>query len=117
MSRDIFHYKLGKAKDSLRRSRGLERLFKRWDTYLQKLFADLGGEYYWTVVDEQDIKTIDELAEMSRKVMSDPRTAEVMKNYHDCVQKGGTLQSRVIHRSGFIGCTLEIQVTEISSMS
>jgi hypothetical protein len=88
MSRDIFNCKPGKAKD-------LVATFKRFSNILQsigyepaRIFTDVCGENYWTVVIEQDIKTIDDLAEMSRKVMSDPRTAEVMKDYHDLIQGG-----------------------------
>ena len=37
---------------------------------------------------EQEIEKIDDLAEMSRKTMSDPRMAKAMKNYHELVLNG-----------------------------
>jgi hypothetical protein len=88
MSRDIFYCKPGKAKD-------LVATFKKFSTVLTSLgfapariYTDVSGEHYWTVVIEQDLKTIDELAEMSRQTMSDPRTQEGMSGYHELVQSG-----------------------------
>jgi hypothetical protein len=53
-----------------------------------RIFTDVSGENYWTVVTEQDIKTLDGMAEMSRRTLSDPKIAKVFKGYHDLVIEG-----------------------------
>jgi hypothetical protein len=48
----------------------------------------VSGENYWTVVAEQEVKSIDEMAELARKTMSDPAVSAAMKGYHDLVNDG-----------------------------
>ncbi len=88
MSRDIFHCKPGRAKDLVATFKKFSEILKSIGYAPARIYTDVCGENYWTVVIEQDVPTIDELAEMSRKVMSDVRTAEVMKDYHDLIQGG-----------------------------
>jgi hypothetical protein len=88
MSRDVFHCKPGKAKDLVARFKKFSDILVTMGYSPGRILTDLSGEKYWTVVLEQDIADINDLAEMSRKVMSDPTTAEVMKDYHEFVVDG-----------------------------
>ncbi|MBI5475009.1 MAG: hypothetical protein HY961_21920 [Ignavibacteriae bacterium] len=88
MSRDVFHCKPGKAKELVTRFKQFSEILGAMGYQQGRVFTDISGESYWTVVMEQDVEKIDDLAEMSRKVMSDPRTANVMKDYHDLVLDG-----------------------------
>jgi hypothetical protein len=88
MSRDVFHCKPGKAKDLVARFKKLSEVLGTMGYAPGRVFTDVSGEKYWTVVLEQDIEKIDDLAEMSRKVMSDPKMADAMKDYHDFVLDG-----------------------------
>jgi hypothetical protein len=88
MARDLMYCKPGKAKD-------LVAIFKRLSEVLtgmgyapMRVYTDVSGEPYWTVVAEQEIKTLDDLAEKSRQAMSDPKLAEIFKGYHDLVTGG-----------------------------
>jgi hypothetical protein len=88
MSRDIFHCKPGKAKDIVAKFKQFSEVLRSMGYFPARIYTDVSGENYWTVVIEQDIEHIDELAEMSRKAMSDPRTGQALKDYHDLVQAG-----------------------------
>jgi hypothetical protein len=76
------HCKPGKAKD---RAVPIMKEFGITDV---RMYRDLSAERYWTVVIEQDVTSIDELAEASRKTLSNPRVAEAFRGYHDFVQDG-----------------------------
>lgn len=88
MAREVFHCKPGKAKDVVARFRKLSDVLREQGYGESRIYTDVSGENYWTVVVEQDVEKIDELAEMSRTVMSDARIAEAMKDYHDLVLNG-----------------------------
>lgn len=88
MSRDIFHCKPGKAKDLVAKFKTFSNVLAEMGFPKGRIYTDVSGENYWTVVMEQDIEKIDELAEMSRRIMSDPRVSELMKDYHDLVVSG-----------------------------
>ncbi len=88
MSREVFHCKPGKAKDVVAKFKKLSSVMKEMGYWSSRVYTDVSGENYWTVVMEQEIEKIDDLAEMTRKLMSDPRIAEAMKDYHDLVLNG-----------------------------
>jgi hypothetical protein len=88
LSRDIFQCKPGKAKDLVTKFKTFGAILQEMGYAPSRILTDVSGEHYWTVVMEQAIESIDDLAEMTRKVMTDPRTAEVMKDYHDLIQSG-----------------------------
>lgn len=88
MAREIFHCKPGKAKDVVAKFKKLSVILREQGYGQSRICTDVSGENYWTVVVEQDIEKIDDLAEMSRTVMNDPRTAEAMKDYHDLILSG-----------------------------
>ncbi len=88
MAREVFHCKPGKAKDVVAKFKKMSAVMRDQGYKESRIYTDVSGENYWTVVMEQDIEKIDELAEMSRSVMNDPRTAEAMKDYHDLILNG-----------------------------
>mgnify|MGYP001589977673 CR=1 FL=1 len=88
MAREVFHCKPGKAKDVVAKFKKLSGVMQEMGFGPSRIYTDVSGENYWTVVMEQEIEKIDDLAEMSRKTMSDPRMAKAMKNYHELVLNG-----------------------------
>jgi hypothetical protein len=79
MSRDIMHCKPGKRLSSVLSGMGYPPM---------RIYTDVSGEQYWTVVIEQDVARIDDMAEMSRKTMTDPEVAKAMEGYHEHVVSG-----------------------------
>jgi hypothetical protein len=88
MSRDIMHCKPGKAKELVESFKKLSVVLKEQGWAPMRVYTDLCGEDFWTVVAEQDITSIDEMAEMSRKTMTDERLQAAFKGYHDLVISG-----------------------------
>lgn len=88
MAREVFHCKPGKAKDLVARFKKLSSAMSAQGFGEARIYTDVSGENYWTVVMEMDVEKIDSLAEMARTTMSDARTAEAMKDYHELVMNG-----------------------------
>jgi len=88
MSREIMHCKPGKVKDLVEKMKVISDALKGMGRPPLRIYTDVSGENYWTVVSEQDVNSIDEMAELSRKIMSDPKVSGAMKGYHDLVNDG-----------------------------
>lgn len=88
MSRDIMHCKPGKANELVSRFRQLSAALVRLGLRPMRIYTDVSGENYWTVVTETEIERIDEMAELSRKTMTDPDVARAMDGYHEFVVSG-----------------------------
>ena len=88
MSREIMHCKPGKVKELVEKFKVLSGALKGMGIPPLRIYTDVSGEQYWTVVVEQDINSLDEMTEMARKSMSDPNVAAAMKGYHELVTDG-----------------------------
>ena len=88
MSRDIMHCKPGKAKELVESFKKLALVLKEQGRAPMRVYTDICGEDYWTVVVEQEIASLDEMAEMSRSAMTDERLQAAFKGYHDLVNSG-----------------------------
>ncbi len=88
MSRDIMHCKPGKVKDLVVKFKALSEALKGMGYPPFRIYTDVSGENYWTVIAEQDVESIDGMTEQARKAMSDPKVTEAMKGYHDLVVDG-----------------------------
>jgi hypothetical protein len=87
--REVMHCKPGQVKALLEKFKKADEVMVRkgFDA-TTRVMTDVSGERYWTLVAEQEVATLDEYAEQSRKMMSDPEVTAVMKGYHDLVQDG-----------------------------
>lgn len=88
MSREIMHCKPGKAKDLVVKFKEVAAHMKKMGYPEVRIYTDVSGENYWTVVMEQELEKIDDSAEMARKTSSDPAMAKVFAGYHDLVIDG-----------------------------
>jgi hypothetical protein len=88
MSREVMHCKPGKAKDLVARFKKLgDALTTRGYNNL-RVYTDVSAERYWTVVMEQDVEKIDDLAEMTRTMSGDKELMKLMDGYHELVIDG-----------------------------
>lgn len=88
MSRDVFHCQPGKAKDVVAMFKKFAAVLSQIGYAPTRIYTDVSGENYWTVVLEQDISDLNDLAEMSRKTLTDPGVKDILKGYHQLVQGG-----------------------------
>ena len=88
MSREIMHCKPGKVKELVEKFKVLSEAMKGMGVPPFRIYTDLSGEQYWTVVAEQEIESIDEMNATAQKAMADPKVAAAMKGYHELVNDG-----------------------------
>jgi hypothetical protein len=88
MSRDIMYCKPGKVKDLVVKFKKMSDVMKKMGYPPFRLYTDVSGENYWTLVIEQDVERIDDMAEMARTTMSNKEIATALEGYHDLVQNG-----------------------------
>ena len=88
LAREVMHCKPGQAKDMVATFKELSKAMEKKGMPALRILTDVAGERYWTVVVEQEVKDLDEHAQMARQTMSDPDVQRVMKNYHDYVESG-----------------------------
>jgi hypothetical protein len=88
LSRDIMHCKPGKVKDLVAKFKEVSSLMKKMGYPEARLYTDVSGEDFWTVVVEQEMEKIEDFAEMAHKTMGDPAIAKAFGGYHDLVVSG-----------------------------
>ena len=88
MSREVIHCRPGKAKELVAKFKQLGVMVTEMGYSPMRIYTDVSGEQFWTVVVEQEIKTLDEMGEIMRRAMSDQRAAKTFEGYHDLVVDG-----------------------------
>jgi len=88
ISREVFHCKPGHAKEIVAIFKQAAPVFKEMGLGDLTIMTDVSGQPYWTVVIEQEVKSLDEFANMARTTMSDPRISTLLKGYHEHVVGG-----------------------------
>ena len=86
--RDIMYCKPGKAHAMVEKFVALSKLNQVQGFGAMRIMTDMSAERYWTVVSEMEVPSLEQFAEMSRKVMAIAEFQEVMKGYHDLVDHG-----------------------------
>ena len=88
MSRDIMHCKPGKVKDLVERFKKLSSIMTSMGFPQMRIYTDVSGEPYWTVVSEQEVERLDDFAEMAHQISSHKDFSQAMAGYHDLVVDG-----------------------------
>jgi hypothetical protein len=53
-----------------------------------RLYTDIAGAPFWTLVLEREYETLDEVPALESRVMSDPEAQAAMDGYHELVVEG-----------------------------
>ena len=86
--RDIMHCKPGKVRQMVEKFVALSKLSKQMGFGQMRVMTDVCAEQYWTVVAEMEVESLEKYSEMSRKSMDVKEFQEVMKGYHDLIERG-----------------------------
>ena len=86
--RDIMYCKPGQVRPMVDKFKALSKVMKKMGFTTLRIMTDVSAERYWTVVSEQEVESLEEYAEMSRKTMTNKDLEKIMKGYHDLVQSG-----------------------------
>ena len=86
--REIMYCKPGKVGEMVKRFKQMLPLMKEAGLAEPRVMTDVSGEQFWTIVWEQEVPSFEHYLEQTRKAMGDPRMQQIMKGYHDFVERG-----------------------------
>ena len=92
--REIMYCKPGKVRPLVDKFLAMSKLSEKMGMGKMKVMTDLSAERYWTVVAEMEVPSLDAFEKMFSGSMGgdDPEVGkkfeEIMKGYHDLVDKG-----------------------------
>lgn len=86
--REIMHCKPGKVREMLNKFKAVSDIMSKMGMKPFRLFTDVSGERFWTIVAETEVERIDTFVELSGKVMSTDEARKAMAGYHDLVEDG-----------------------------
>jgi hypothetical protein len=88
MSREVLSCKPGKVRALVGKFQALGEVMKELGFEPFRLYTDVSGEPFWTLVLQHEFETLDAMQEMEAKVMSDKRAQTAMDGYHDLIVSG-----------------------------
>jgi hypothetical protein len=86
--REVMQCKPGKVRDMVNKFKGLNVVAQRLGYQPFRLFTDVSGEPFWTVVAESEVESLNAFLEMEEKVMAEDDARKAMAGYHDLVENG-----------------------------
>lgn len=88
MIRETMQCKPGKVRDMVNKFKGLNAIMQKLGYKPFRLFTDVSGDPFWTVVAQSEVEKLDDFLAMEQRVMSDPEAGKVMQGYHELVEHG-----------------------------
>lgn len=88
MMREVMHCKPGKVRDMVTKFKELNAVMQKMGFTPFRLFTDLSGEQFWTVVAESEAESLNAFLDMENRVMGDAAAQKAMAGYHDLVSDG-----------------------------
>jgi hypothetical protein len=88
MVREVLSCHPGKVGELTKKFKALGEVMKAMDVEPFRLYTDVAGQPFWTLVLEREYDRLDEVPALEAKVMSDERAQAAMSGYHDLVRSG-----------------------------
>ncbi|HVQ15954.1 MAG TPA: hypothetical protein VMS40_20280 [Vicinamibacterales bacterium] len=86
--REIVNCKPGKVREMVEKFRGISTVMKDMGHEPLRLFTDVTGEPFWTIVAEMEVEKIDDFFAMEEMLMANETLRKTMSDYHELVQRG-----------------------------
>ena len=86
--REVLSCKPGKVGEMVKKFKALSAVMKRMNIKPFRIFTDVSGERFWTLVAETEAETLDDFFAMEGRVMGDEEARKAMSGYHDLVERG-----------------------------
>jgi hypothetical protein len=86
--REVVQCKPGKVRDMVNKFKGLSNIAQTLGYGPFRIYTDVSGEQFWTVVSDVEVENIDDFFAMTEKAFAQDGTRELMSGYHDLVKTG-----------------------------
>lgn len=88
MIREVMYCKPGKVRELVEKFKGLSEAAESMGYEGFRIYTDVSGERFWTLVAESEAESLDAFREMEEAVMGNEDAQEAMAGYHDLVEEG-----------------------------
>ena len=88
MVREVLNAHPGKVGQLVKKFKALCDVMRSMDLEPFRIYTDVAGEPFWTLVLEREFDSLDALPALESRVMSDERAQAAMSGYHDLVRSG-----------------------------
>ena len=86
--REVLNCKPGKVRPMIEKFKVLSKAAQEIAPTPFRIFTDVSGGPFWTLVAEIEVERIEDFFAMEQKLMSNPGVAKAMSDYHDLVLSG-----------------------------
>ena len=86
--REVLHCRPGKVRALVQKFQELGHVMERHEHEPFRIYTDVSGERFWTVVLESEAETVEAARDMEATVMADEEAQKIMEGYHDLVREG-----------------------------
>ena len=86
--REVVQCRPGKVKEMVNRFKGLSEIVQKLGYQPFRIYTDVSGEEFWTVVSDAEVDTIDDFFSMTEKAFAQEETRQLMSGYHEVVKTG-----------------------------
>lgn len=88
MVRSTLNAKPGKVRELVDKFKNLNAILKDLGLDEFRLYTDVSGEAFWTLVAQREFESLAAIEEIEKKMMSDSRAQAAIEGYHDLVLSG-----------------------------
>lgn len=88
MIREVMNCKPGKVGEMVKKFKALAAAMERVGQRPFRIYTDVSGPQFWTVVLEMEAESLDAHREMENQSMQDEEFQAIMADYHDLVISG-----------------------------
>lgn len=86
--REVLHCKPGKVRLMVEKFRVISSVLKEKGQEPLRLFTDVSGEPYWTIVAEATVERLEDFFTMEQTLTTNEIVGKAMADYHDLVASG-----------------------------
>ena len=86
--REVLYCKPGKVRSLVDKFKALNTVIEEMGYKPFRIYTDVGGERFWTLVLESEAESVDANREMEATVMANKKAQDAMDGYHDLVIEG-----------------------------
>lgn len=86
--REVLRCKPGKVRPMVEKFQALGDVLKSMGYEPFRLYTDVSGAHFWTLVAEHEAETLDGFREMEAETMSRDDAREAMAGYHELIVEG-----------------------------
>jgi hypothetical protein len=86
--REVLYCRPGKVRPLVDKFKALGAVMQSMGYEPFRIYTDVSGERFWTLVLESESASLDASREMETSVMGNPDAQQIMAGYHDLVTEG-----------------------------